>query len=154
MFTKEPVAVEQVGKQPQSIQTPGLEPIAELVRTSPTTSQGPPDAIPTQLAASRGLTQMFGLDPRVAILTVLVDLMLFGVDSATLECVAPVGVLVAAALGFIVFKAQRHWYHDDHESALIKAMMIGLLTAIPVPLTPLIAIPAGAVGIIKAIRRK
>ena len=61
------------------------------------------------------------------------------------------GITVAAALGFIVYKIQRKWYNDDHDSAMIKALIVGLLTAIPVPLTPLVAIPAGIIGIVKAI---
>jgi hypothetical protein len=97
---------------------------------------------------------MFGLDPRAAILTVLVDLMVFGGDTISFETLVPLGICVAAALGFIVYRIQRKWYHDDHDSALTKAMIVALLTAVPVPLTPLIAIPAGALGIIKVIRRK
>lgn len=107
-----------------------------------------------QGAASKGLAQMFGLDIRAAILAVLVDVMVFTGDAASLGALLPFSVCVAGALGFITYKIQRRWYGDDHDSALIKAMIIGLLTAIPVPLTPLIAIPSGMVGIVKAIRRK
>jgi hypothetical protein len=107
-----------------------------------------------QGAASKGLAQMFGLDIRAAILAVLVDVMVFTGDAASLGALLPFSVCVAGALGFITYKIQRRWYGDDHDSALIKAMIIGLLTAIPVPLTALIAIPSGMVGIVKAIRRK
>ena len=105
-------------------------------------------------SASRGLTQMFGLHIQAAKLAVLVDLMVFGIDTVSLETLAPLGVVVAAVLGFIVYRIQRKSYGDDHDTALTKALIIGLLTAIPVPLTPLIAIPAGIVGIVKAIRHK
>jgi Na+-translocating ferredoxin:NAD+ oxidoreductase RnfD subunit len=105
-------------------------------------------------SASRGLTQMFGLHIQAATLTVLVDLMVFGMDTVSLETLAPLGVVVAAVLGFIVYRIQRKSYGDDHDTALNKALIIGLLTAIPVPLTPLIAIPGGVIGIVRAIRHK
>jgi hypothetical protein len=115
---------------------------------------GRPDAGLPQVAASRGLAQMFGLDIRAAFLAVLVDLMVFAGDTFSLETLLPLGIGVAAVLGFIVYRIQRKWYNDDHESALIKAMIIALLTAIPVPITPLIAIPGGIFGIVNAVRRK
>ena len=97
---------------------------------------------------------MFGLDIRAAILAVLVDLMVFTGDVASLGALLPFAMCVAAALGFVTYKIQRHWYGDDQNSALIKSMIVGLLTAIPAPLTPLIAIPGGIVGIVKVLRRK
>jgi chromate transport protein ChrA len=106
-----------------------------------------------QTAASHGLARMFGLDPRAVVLAVLVDLMVFAGDTFSLETLVPLGIVVAAVLGFIVYKMQRKYQNDDHDSALIKALIIGLLTAIPFPLTPLIAIPSGIVGIATAVRR-
>jgi hypothetical protein len=112
------------------------------------------NAVSPQSAASRGLAQTFGLDIRAAILAVIVDLMVFGGDVASLGALLPIAIGVAGVLAFIVYKIQVKWYKDDHDSALIKALIIGLLTAIPVPLTPLIAIPGGLLGIVSAIRRK
>lgn len=111
------------------------------------------NALSPRTAASQGLTRMFGLDARSAVLAVLVDLMVFAGDTFSLETLVPLGIAVAAVLGFIVYKIQRK-ANDDHDSALIKAMIIGLLTAIPVPLTPFVAVPGGIVGIVSAIRRK
>jgi len=126
----------------------------QQVQSLPVTSGPPQGDASRQSIASRGLAQMFGLDIRAAILAVLVDVMVFTGDAASLGALLPFSVCVAGALGFITYKIQRRWYGDDHDSALIKAMIIGVLTAIPVPLTPLIAIPTGMVGIVKAIRRK
>jgi hypothetical protein len=106
-----------------------------------------------QPAAAQGLAQTFGLDIRAAILAVLVDLMVFGGDTISLETLLPLGICVAAVLGLIVYRLQRS-YGDDHDSAVTKALIVSLLTAIPVPLTPLIAIPGGLLGIVKAISRK
>ncbi|MDP9175810.1 MAG: hypothetical protein M3O30_18370 [Planctomycetota bacterium] len=107
-----------------------------------------------QRAASSGLTQMFGIHPQAAILTVIVDLMVFSANTATLELFLPLGVAIAAVLGFIVFRIQVKHYGDDRESAFIKAMIIALLTAIPAPLSPILAIPGGILGIVRTIRRR
>jgi hypothetical protein len=122
--------------------------------TMPLSSSGGPGAMPPQKAASRGLSQMFGLHPSASVLTILVDLMLFGGDVVTLGAMIPLGVVVAAVLAFIVYRIQITWYGDDHDSALNKAFIVGLLTVIPVPLSPLVAIPGGLIGIVKVIRRK
>ncbi|MDP9176021.1 MAG: hypothetical protein M3O30_19465 [Planctomycetota bacterium] len=107
-----------------------------------------------QRAASSGLTQMFGIHPQAAILTVIVDLMVFSANTATLEMFLPLGVAIAGVLGIIVYRIQRKSYGDDHDTALTKALIVGLLTAIPAPLSPLFAIPSGLVGIVKAIARR
>jgi hypothetical protein len=112
------------------------------------------NALSPQTVASRGLAKMFGLDIRASILAVIVDLMVFGGDVASLGALIPVAIGVACVLAFIVYKIQRKWYNDDHDSALIKALIIGLLTAIPVPLTPIVAVPGGIIGIVGALRRK
>jgi len=113
-----------------------------------------PQLLSPHTAASRGLARMFGLDARAAVLAVLVDLMVFGGDTFSLETLLPLGVAVAAALGFVVYKIQRKWCNDDRDSAIVKAMIVGILTAIPVPLTPLVAIPGGIIGAFAVIRRK
>jgi hypothetical protein len=109
---------------------------------------------PVKTSGSRGFAAAFGLDPRVALLTVVIDSMIFGGDAITLGALIPIGIAVGAVLGFIVYKIQMKWYGDDHDSALIKAMILGLLTSIPAPLGPLFAIPGGLLGIVKALRRR
>ncbi|HEY1685906.1 MAG TPA: hypothetical protein VGG19_14170 [Tepidisphaeraceae bacterium] len=145
---------------PQALVPP---PIVQIVDNDRTVIQNLPapnfttqssDVMPPVVAASRGLAQMFGLDPRAAVLTVLIDLMVFGTDTFSLETLLPLGVLIAGVLGFIVYKMQRKWYGDDHDSALIKCLVVSILTAIPIPISPFLAIPAGIVGALKAIRRK
>ena len=86
------------------------------------------EAVMPQAAAARSLTRIFGLEIRSAVLTVIVDLLVFAADTFSMETLLPLGIAVAAALGFIVYKIQRKWYDDDHESALIKAMIIALMT--------------------------
>jgi hypothetical protein len=73
--------------------------------------------------------------------------MLFGGQLATLGASTLLSVPVGIALGFITYKAQRHWYRDDRESAIIKALIVGLLTAIPTSLPGFLTIPSGIVGL-------
>lgn len=111
---------------------------------------------PHQLV-TRGFAQIFGLQPAMAILTVAVNAMIFGdavlsVPGAIFTAALSLAQLVAvstsagAILGFITYKAQKKWYGDDKESALIKALIVGLLTAIPVGLPGFLVIPSGIVG--------
>lgn len=105
-------------------------------------------------AGSRGLTQTFGIAPPAALLTLIVDAMVFSMDTASLETLLPLGAAIAVVLGFIVYRIQLKHYGDDHDAAFTKALIIGLLTAIPVPVAPFVAIPGGVLGIVKAITRK
>ncbi len=98
--------------------------------------------------AAHGFGQIFGLDPRITFLTFLVDMMLFGAGAATfglatLVLSLPAGVI----LGAISYWAQMKWYGDNRESAMIKAAIPGLLTAIPVPIPKLVYLPSGVVGL-------
>lgn len=103
---------------------------------------------------SRGFGQMFGLDPRIAFLAFVVDFMLF--SGGTVSVVATLGLslpallfissVAGAVLGFITHKAQMKWFGDDHESALIKGVLVGLLTAIPVGIPAIVWIPSGILG--------
>lgn len=101
-----------------------------------------------------GIIQTFGLDVRVAVLAVLVDVMAFSGDVVSAGLLYPVELFAAVVLTVITYKIQKHWYGDDHQSALIKALMIGLITAIPVPISPLFAGPAGFLGLVRAMTRK
>lgn len=98
--------------------------------------------------------RLFGLDPRIAILTLIVDMMLNAGDLATFGLLLPVSIAAGIVLGYITYKAQINWYGDDQESARIKAFAIGLLTAIPTPLPELLYIPAGLIGLFQSLKRR
>lgn len=104
-------------------------------------------------ARARGFGQIFGIHPAIAFLTLVVDLMLFGGEVATLGAILPVSIGAGCVLGLIVYLAQRKWYGDDKDSALIKALIVGFLTAIPTPLPALLAVPSGIVGLIHHFRK-
>lgn len=101
-------------------------------------------------SAARGFAQMFGLHPAIAFLTVIVDSMIFGgafVTGGASEIV--LAVPAAITLGFIAYRAQIKWYGDDKESALIKALILAFLTAIPTNLPAFVYVPAGILGFFK-----
>jgi len=102
----------------------------------------------------RTFSRRFGLDPRIAVLTLIVDMMLNAGDLFTMGLLLPISVAAGIVLGFIAYKAQIYWYGDDKESAKIKAIMLGLLTAIPTPLPEVLYIPAGLLGLVHTLRRK
>jgi hypothetical protein len=106
------------------------------------------------VARARGFSQLFGIHPGIAFLTLIVDLMLFGGDLVTAGALLPVSIGAGAMLGYISYLAQRKWYGDDKETALIKASILGLLTAIPVPLPAVLSLPAGLVGLVHNLRKK
>jgi hypothetical protein len=101
----------------------------------------------------RGFVQTFGLDVRAALLAIIVDNMVFAGTIVTFGALVVVELGAGVVLAFITYKIQRAWYGDGHDSALIKALIVGLLTAIPVPLTatPLVA-PAGLLGLVHMLR--
>lgn len=108
--------------------------------------------------ASKGFGQIFGIDPRIAVLAFVVDLMLFGTAAATMGLTLPILIPLAIAagivLGRITYKAQVRWYGDDHDSAMIKAGIIGLLTAIPVGIPAIVWVPSGVLGFLHNARKR
>jgi hypothetical protein len=105
-------------------------------------------------APHRGFGQLFGLDPRIAFLTFVVDMMLFGGTLASAGLLLPVCAGAGIVLGFITYRAQRRWYGDDPDAALIKAAIVGLLTAIPTPLPAVLYVPAGLLGLLTRLRSR
>lgn len=119
---------------------------------SPASHRPAPNPTHQGSAATRGLAQTFGLDIRAAALVVIVDLMVFGGSIASFGLLAWLELVAGVALGFIVYRIQHHWYGDDHDSALTKSLIVGLVTIIPAPVTPVIAIPCGLLGLVQMAR--
>jgi hypothetical protein len=122
------------------------------LQTYPPAPQYPPYA--QHAAKARGFSQVFGIHPAVASLALVVDLMLFGGEVATMGALLPVSIGAGVVLGLISYLAQRKWYGDDKDSAAIKALILGFLTAIPTPLPAILSVPSGIVGLIHNWRRK
>jgi hypothetical protein len=104
--------------------------------------------------AAPGFGQHFGLHPIPAVMTLTVNAMMFGAEAASLGALWPAALAAAVALAFITYRAQKKFYGDDHEAALIKALAVGLLTAIPTGLPALLTVPSGVVGLVQTLRRK
>jgi hypothetical protein len=104
-------------------------------------------------SSGRGFVAAFALDFRAALLMFMIDIMVFGGDAFTLGLLIPIGICVGAILAFITYKIQIRYAEDDHDAALIKAVAVGLLTAIPTPIGPFLAVPAGIFGLLKRFKR-
>ena len=113
---------------------------------------------PFSASHAKTFDQIFGIDPRIAFLAFVVDLMLFGAAAETagiaLPILVPLAIVAGIVLGRITYKAQMKWYGDDHDSAMIKAGIIGLLTAIPVGIPALVWVPSGVLGLLHNARKK
>jgi len=133
------------------VQTGFALPVQNM-QTYPAARQNTPYAYHAERV--RGFGQKFGIHPAIASLTLIVDLMLFGGEVATLGAILPVSIAAGAVLGVIAYLAQRKWYGDDPDSAAIKALVLGFLTAIPTPLPAILSVPSGIVGLIHNLRRK
>ena len=100
--------------------------------------------------AHRGLIQALGLDVRAAGLAFIVDQMVFSSTMMSFGLLLGVELLAGVVLAYITYKIQRHWYGDDHHSAVIKGLIIGLVTAIPVPLTStVVLVPGSLLGLVR-----
>lgn len=108
----------------------------------------------------RGFAQNFGLHPATALLTVIVNAMIFGsagiagimaipTGGASLIPLTIISTVSGAILGGISYMMQKKWYGDDKESAVIKALIVAFLTAIPVGLPGFLVAPAGVIGLFR-----
>ena len=131
----------------------------QKIDSSALVSRGPrfqriPNKNPETVGSIGRFGQLFGLDPRVAFLTLIVDMMLNAGDLVSMGLLLPVSVAAGVVLGCVVYRAQINWYGDDKESAKIKAIILGLLTAIPTPIPEILYIPAGILGLFHGFWRK
>ncbi len=134
------------GKCGKQIESSELVPRGPRFRRIPNKNSETPGSI-------RRFGQLFGLDPRIAFLTLIVDMMLNAGDLISMGLLLPVSVAAGVVLGYVVYRAQMNWYGDDQESARIKAFILGLLTAIPTPIPEILYIPAGILGLFHGFSR-
>jgi hypothetical protein len=78
--------------------------------------------------------EQFGFHPTVAGFTILIDLVVFGGTIVTVGFGWFFFVILAFALGFIAYNGQKNWYGDNHSDSLTKAVMVAVLTGIPLPI--------------------
>lgn len=94
--------------------------------------------------------QKFGIHPLGALAFICVDTMLFASELAVIGWLIsiPVGMII----GISCFLLQKFAYKDDIPTSIAKALIIGLLTAIPTPLPSVITGVGGVLGMIGAIK--
>jgi hypothetical protein len=114
----------------------------EVIPPRPGFTASTPAVSNPEQATARGFGFIFGLHPAVAFFTVAVNLMLFGKDGLAALLALPTGgadipvalfisVIAGAAVGYVTYLGQQKWHRDDGESAKIKGLITGILTAIP-----------------------
>jgi len=115
---------------------------------APAIATNPPPVHPTEpSSAYAGMAQYIGIHPLVAIATIALDFMLFGGEASTAGfswvCITlPVAALLVPAAALV----QRHAYGDKWALAWAKALILGILTAIPIPLPAIVVFALGVVG--------
>jgi len=90
-----------------------------------------------------------GLHPLTALGLLVVDWMLFGEEVATAGVGWLVSLPVGIMLGLVAFMIQRRSYKDEPGPAAAKALIVGLLTAIPAPLSSFGILPMALFGAIR-----
>lgn len=98
--------------------------------------------------------QTFGLHPLTAIGLFAVDWMLFGQEVATGGVGWLISLPVGLVLGLIAILIQKRAYKDETMPAVAKGVLVGVLTAIPTPLSSLGLLPSAAFGVIRALSSK
>jgi phosphate/sulfate permease len=98
--------------------------------------------------------QTFGLHPVIGFGLFTVDSVLFASEVATFEATwaltIPIGILLTA---FSVL-AQKRLYGDSWRAALGKGVLVGVLTAIPLPIASLSTLIAGIIGVAKGLAER
>ena len=98
--------------------------------------------------------QTFGLHPLTAMGLFVVDWMLFGEEVATAGVGWLVSLPVGVALGLIAILIQKRVYKDETAPAIAKGLLVGLLTAIPAPLSSFGILPLAGFGLIRILTSK
>lgn len=78
-----------------------------------------------------------------------VDWLLFGEEIATGGVGWIISLPVGVLLGLVATRIQRRLYKDESTAAIAKGFVVGLITAIPTPLSSLGLLPLAAFGAVK-----
>lgn len=106
------------------------------------------------MPTDRSALQSLGLHPLAAVGLIAIDAMLFGAESATGGAALILTIPTGFALGIATALLQRHSYGDTWGPAIGKALVLGVLTAIPTPLPSLVTGASGMLGLIKMLRSR
>jgi hypothetical protein len=92
------------------------------------------------------LCQTFGLHPLVGFSLFAVDTALFTSEVLTVEATWALTIPIGLALIIPSVLLQRRLYGDRWRAAIGKGLLVGVLTAIPLPLASLMTFAGGVIG--------
>lgn len=95
------------------------------------------------------LARSLGLHPLVAFAMFACDWMLFGGEAGSLGVGLAVTIPVALALTIPCVLVQRYSFKDTWGAALGKGLLVGVLTAIPLPIGSPLTLAGGILGFFK-----
>ena len=104
--------------------------------------------------ARAGLARSLGLHPLVAFGMFAADWMLFGGEASTGGIGLAVTIPVALALSIPSALIQRYSYGDGWGAAIGKGLLVGVLTAIPMPIGSPVTLAGGVLGLLRPKRKK
>jgi phosphate/sulfate permease len=91
--------------------------------------------------------QSFGLHPLVGFSLFTVDSVLFASEVASFEATWALSIPVGIALTVFSVLAQKRLYGDSWKAAFGKGILVGTLTAIPLPIASLTTLVGGIIGV-------
>ena len=96
--------------------------------------------------------QTFGLHPLVGFSLFAVDSALFASEVVTIEATWALTVPIGLALTIPAILLQKRAYGDSWRAAVGKGLVVGILTAIPLPIASLMTLTGGVLGSVKGLR--
>lgn len=93
--------------------------------------------------------QFFGLNPIVALMMIVLDVMLFGTGG--LAASWPISIPIGIVATIICVLIQKNAMREQWGLAIGKGLFVGLLTAIPTPIPSLLTATGGAFGTVALI---
>lgn len=98
--------------------------------------------------------QTFGLHPVVGFGLFTVDSLLFASEVMTFEATWALTIPIGLILTVFSVLAQKRYYGDSWRAALAKGTIVGVLTAIPLPIASFSTLLGGIVGVAKGLSEK
>lgn len=126
------------------------------VRSLADTSIAPQGPRPDDLAppaaresARAGLARSLGLHPLVAFGMFACDWMMFGGEAGSVGIGLAITIPIALALSIPSMLVQRYSYGDPWGAAIGKGLLVGVLTAIPMPIGSPVTLAGGVLGLLR-----
>jgi len=95
--------------------------------------------------------QTFGLHPLVGFSLFSIDTLLFTSEVATFEATWALTIPIGLALAVFAIVLQKKLYGDSWRAALGKGSIVGVMTAIPLPIASLTTLLGGVIGVGKSL---